>query len=32
MKKWMDEMMNWGFLGIPLLIGFVVFLLGRIGC
>ncbi len=32
MAKWIDRMMNWGFLAIPLLIALVVFLLGRLGC
>lgn len=32
MPKWVDHMMNWGFLGIPIVIALVVFLLGRVGC
>ena len=32
MTKWIDRMMNWGFLAVPLLIALMVFLLGRLGC
>ena len=32
MAKWIDRMMNWGFLAVPLLIALMVFLLGRLGC
>ena len=32
MAKWIDRMMNWGFLAVPLLIALLVFLLGRLGC
>ena len=32
MTKLLDALMNWGFLGIPIAIGLLVFLLGRIGC
>ena len=32
MIKWIDRMMNWGFLAVLLLIALVVFLLGRLGC
>ncbi len=32
MTKWIDRMMNWGFLAVPLFIALVVFLLGRLGC
>ena len=32
MAKWIDRMMNWGFLAVPLLIALVVFLLTRLGC
>ena len=32
MTKWIDRMMNWGFLAVPLFIALVVFALGRLGC
>ena len=32
MAKWLDRMINWGFLAIPIVIALVVFLLSRIGC
>ena len=32
MTKWIDRMLNWGHLVIPILTAIVVLLLGRIGC
>ena len=32
MIKWLDRVINWGHIVIPLLIALIVLLLGRIGC
>ena len=32
MAKWLDRMINWGFLAIPIVIALLVFLLSRLGC
>ena len=32
MAKWLDRMINWGFLAIPIGIALLVFLLSRLGC
>lgn len=32
MTKWLDRMINWGFLAIPIAIALLVFLLSRLGC
>ena len=32
MEKWMDRMMNWGFLAIPPIIAVIVWLLNYSGC
>ncbi len=32
MTKWLDRMINWGFLAIPIVIALLVFLLSRLGC
>ena len=32
MTKWLDRMINWGHIVIPLFIALLVLLLGRIGC
>ena len=32
MIKWLDRMINWGHIVVPLFITLVVLLLGRIGC
>lgn len=32
MARWLDRMINWGFLAIPIVIALLVFLLSRLGC
>ena len=32
MAKWLDRMINGGFIAIPIVIALLIFLLGRLGC